>query len=180
MLITLVGNLVYSSEYPVPGVDLYTLRFDVDHAVIKSGTYLYEPSEFPHKANSPEPKNSPEPINSPEPSKNPRINSHGRRLGGRELALQEFYTLELQYRLKSGQQIYQSIDVKALIKKLVDTVDIPNLRNSEYGGGATVVVQINATDINLAYHLHEDYLGPQGQLHFKTHVYPLGAINPQS
>ena len=106
MLITLAGSLVYSSEFPVPGVELYALRFEVDYTAVESGSYVYGSSSSPGVA---------------------------RRLGGRQLGLQNFYPLRLNYRLKSGITVDKLIDIKPLIDAMVETCEIPNLRNTEEG-----------------------------------------------
>lgn len=162
MLITLAGSLVYSPEFPVPGVDIYALRFNVDYSVIDSGCYDYGPNTT-HRLNTPD-------------SSTLLDRPNVRRMDGRELGLKDFYTLTLCYRLHSGKIIEKTIAIKPLVDALVESVTIPNLRDSEHGGGAALVVDVSDKKVALSYHLHQDFNGPQGQYYFKTHVYPLADL----
>ncbi|MEO0367947.1 MAG: hypothetical protein AAF197_04070 [Pseudomonadota bacterium] len=147
MLITLTGCTVYSEEFPIPGADLYSLKFDLDYDALESGTYVYG-----------HPK------------------STARRLGGGVGALERFHPLKLNFKLKDGREIEQTIDTQKAIDALVESAELPNVKENEEGGDAVLIVAIDGKEIRLTYRLREDFKGPEGQFYFRSYDFPMKSI----
>lgn len=152
MLITMAGSLIYSPEFPIPGVESYALRVNFDRSVFKEGRYFYGD------------KNA------------TAVTKQFNKLPARELGLDRFFDLQVEMWSLNGEKLRSDIDMNCLIDELVATTKLPDLRSSEHGGGATLVIEIEQHQVEVQYHLHKDYLGEQGQFYFETQVFPVATI----
>jgi hypothetical protein len=145
MFITMIGNSFHAQDIPPVEDLIYSLRFEIDHASVESGTYVYGPE-----------------------------NSSARRLGSSEVGLTALY--DLRVRIKTRNANYKSafIDINSVMQKLRSTPDLEGLLLTGEKGSSAIVVKVSSKSIEISYHVHKDYTGPQNQFYFKTKVFALG------
>jgi hypothetical protein len=150
MFITMIGNSFYSQEHPpVEGV-MYSLRFEIDHAAIESGTYVYGPE-----------------------------NSSARRLGSGEVGLSAFYELRMRIKLRNCDYKTVTADIDLAMQKLLASnqlSELPQAAQKGDKGGSAIVVKISANAVKIDYHVYRDFKGPQNQFYFKTQVFAITKI----
>ena len=98
MFITMIGKSFYSQDKsPVEDI-IYSLRFEIDHASVESGTYVYGPE-----------------------------NSSARRLGSSEVGLTALYDLRVRIKTRSGDYKAVCVDVNSAMQKLRSTPNVDGL-----------------------------------------------------
>lgn len=144
MFITMIGKSFYSQDKsPVEDI-IYSLRFEIDHASVESGTYVYGPE-----------------------------NSSARRLGSSEVGLTALYDLRVRIKTRSGDYKAVCVDVNSAMQKLRSTPNVDGLLLTGEKGSSAIVVKVNSKSVEINYHVYRDYTGPQNQSYFKTKVFAL-------
>ncbi len=147
MFITMVGTSYYASEQPPIENAEYSLRFEVDHASVESGTYLYGIEQ-----------------------------QMARSVHGSEVGLSEFHELKLRLKLREGGFRTCCIDLHQAMRELMDSQAGQELECIEGEHSIALVVGVSAEQVSLEYHLHRDIKGPEGQFYFKTQIFQMKSV----
>lgn len=133
------------SELTVPGNNEYGTRFNIDWGVFESGTYSYGP-----------------------------VGSTVRRLGGGRSGYEMFFDLTLDFKFKDGREYHEEIDIRPLIQEMVKKHEIPDMTKTRWGGGATLVININDKKLSMDYEVSE-YIWKEStkQMFYKNYIYPV-------
>ncbi len=126
---------------------IYSLRFEIDHAAIESGTYVYGPE-----------------------------NVSARRLGSSEIGLSAFYELRMRIKLRDGDYKAVVVDLRAAMQALRAHHNLQQLPAPGEQGGSAVVVKVSACGVSIDYHVYRDFKGPENQFYFKTTVFPMAKV----
>lgn len=133
------------NEVKVPGNYDYGINFKIDWKVFESGTYIYGP-----------------------------MGSTVRRLGGARLGYELFFDLTLDFRFKDGREYHEKIDIRPLIREMVNKYDIPDMSKTKWGGGATLIININDDKLSIVYEVHERiWKESPKQMFFNEYRYPV-------
>jgi len=112
-----------------PILNDYGIRFKIDWDAFESGTYIYNPDNV--------------------------IKGIPNLIGGGVFGHLDFYTLILDFKFKDGREYHEKIDLKPLIRKMVQKYTIPDLSKTKWGGFATIIIRVERDRIKMDYELSE-------------------------
>ena len=92
-------------------------------------------------------------------------------LGGSRGEYNQFYIMQLQFKLKNGRSYSESLDIGELVKQMAETRNVFDVRKTQWGGSATVVTIIKENKLELIYEVTQRIHEPFYQL--RIHKYPL-------
>lgn len=127
-----------------PNLNDYCIHFETDWDVFETGTFSYDPSDT-------------------------RKLHMSTRCG-----YQDFYILKMDFKFKNGREYHEKIDMRPLIREMVEQHKIFDLTKTKWGGMATLIVRIEQDRLVIDYEVREYIREEKPKLFFsKGHLYPI-------
>lgn len=104
-----------------PNLNDYCIHFETDWDVFETGTFSYDPSDT-------------------------RKLHMSTRCG-----YQDFYILKMDFKFKNGREYHEKIDMRPLIREMVEQHKIFDLSKTKWGGGARLIITINIDKLSIEY-----------------------------
>lgn len=129
-----------------PGAHSYGINFDLDWDVYDAGTFSYG-----------------------------QEGSTFRQMGGGRSGYELFYDLTLDFKLKDGREYYEKIDLRPLIKTMLENHELPDLSKSKWGGSAFIEIIVKTDKLSIVYYILQRRRTKDGQrvLFHKSYCFPV-------
>jgi len=93
-------------------------------------------------------------------------------LGGSRGEYNQFHMMHIQFKMKDGREFKETFDMSKLIESLVKNQDVFDVRNTTWGGSASIRTYIRNNEIEIVYEVWERIQIPP-YFYSKNYEYPL-------